>query len=271
MHIAQPRRYDLILFDIDGTLIGSSGDVEAPLWARLDAARDAGQRMVVCTGRPPQGIAGRVAERLGPGAPHIYHAGALLGPTHGPALSQSTLTPAVAREVVRVARERGWVVELYTPEGAWADAITPRGARHARVLELTLQAADLMAIADSGRALRAHWIVDPADAQWLLARPIAGAVQTSASSDALPGDAFISVTTAGCDKGSATRALIASLGLDPARCAAIGDSEGDAPMLDAVGHPFAMANSPASMLARYPALGHVDAHGALALWADVSR
>ena len=51
----------LILLDIDGTLIGSSGTVKDCVWDAADRVREAGVRLAVCTGRPCGGVAQKVA------------------------------------------------------------------------------------------------------------------------------------------------------------------------------------------------------------------
>jgi len=73
-----------------------------------------------------------------------------------------------------------------------------------------------------------------------------------ATSPALTGTAFISITRTGVDKGSAVRWLIDRLELDPDQCMAVGDSVGDAPMLAEVGFPRVMGNGHAEMLEAYP-------------------
>jgi hydroxymethylpyrimidine pyrophosphatase-like HAD family hydrolase len=83
-----------------------------------------------------------------------------------------------------------------------------------------------------------------------------------AQSEALPGDAFISVTRQGVNKGSAVRFVAQHLGLDLARCAAIGDSFGDLAMLEAVAHPRVMAAAPEALRSRFINVPDVEHHGA---------
>ena len=46
-----PRRYDMLAVDLDGTLVNSRGEVSPANAAALRAAREAGMRIAVCTGR----------------------------------------------------------------------------------------------------------------------------------------------------------------------------------------------------------------------------
>ena len=54
-----------VLLDLDGTVIGSSGQVLSCVWDAVEEAQSAGIKLAVCTGRPRVGVAKRVAERLG--------------------------------------------------------------------------------------------------------------------------------------------------------------------------------------------------------------
>src|SRR5262249_19732609 len=45
------RRYDMLAVDLDGTLVNSRGEVSPANAAALRAAREAGMRVAVCTGR----------------------------------------------------------------------------------------------------------------------------------------------------------------------------------------------------------------------------
>ncbi len=66
------------------------------------------------------------------------------------------------------------------------------------------------------------------------------------------------ILPAGVDKASGLRAAAARLGLDPARIAAVGDSENDLPLLQACGYGVAVANAlpelkrQAAWVTRYP-------------------
>lgn len=255
-------RHQAIFLDIDGTLIGSSGKVEQPVWDALDSARAAGLRLIVCTGRCQDGVAARIAQRADAHAPHAFEAGALIV-QRGQLLVRELLDRAVVEAQIALARNMGLTLEVYTAEGIFVDQHTSRGLRHARVLDITTQEHDLLQIAARDQVIRLHWICDAADSQIILANPPKGCVMAPAQSEALPGDTFISVTRQGVNKGSAVRFIADHLDLDLARCAAIGDSFGDLAMLEAVGAPFIMAAAPVALRARFHNVPDVEAHGAV--------
>jgi Cof subfamily protein (haloacid dehalogenase superfamily) len=250
-----------IFLDIDGTLIGSSGQVEAPVLEALDAARAAGVRLIICTGRCRAGLAERLARRADADALHVFEAGALIV-QHDTILVRELLDRAIVEAQITLARRMSLPLEIYTTEGIFVDHHTPRGLRHARVLDITSHERDLMDVAASCEVIRLHWICDAADSQIILANPPRGCLMAPAQSEALPGDTFISVTRQGVSKGSAIRVVAERMGLDLARCAAIGDSYGDLSMLEIVGAPFIMAAAPVALRARFTNVPDVDAHGA---------
>ena len=68
----------------------------------------------------------------------------------------------------------------------------------------------------------------------------------------------MSITAKDVSKGSAVRALIESQRFKAENVMAVGDSVGDLPMLEAVGHPVVMAEAPSELRERFFTVGGVD-------------
>lgn len=258
----------VLFLDLDGTLIGPTGDVHPDLWPDLDAAREAGVKMCVCTGRPSGGLASRIARRLGPELPHIYHGGAVVLTGGGAVIRAEAMPQAALRALVHKARAGGWTLELYTPEAIYVDRVTPMHARHLQLLDLDGRVCDLAELIETTPIVKAQWIIDD-DA---LARRLAdelpeGCFAARADSHSMSKACFVTLTRTGIHKGHAVRAVAEQLGVTLAECGAVGDSTGDLPMLDVVGHPYVMAEAPASMRARFKVLDSVRAHGVRAVLA----
>jgi len=260
-------RYPIIFLDLDGTLIGHSGEVADALWPALDGLRDDGTILSVCTGRPSGGIASEVARRIGPDAPHIFHGGAVARLGAGDVIDMRAMPQDALERLVEDARARDLALELYTPDAIFVDAMTEEHLVHARAIGVPGAQTDLLELVASGAPIaKAQWIVREADEVARIEAETPDALfAASATSDAAPGLYFVTVTARGTDKGSAVRAVCARLGHDPSACAAVGDSTGDLPMLEAVGHPFVMGNAPESLRERYPTLPHVQDDGVLEL------
>ncbi len=263
-------RAPVIFLDLDGTIIGPPGDVHPVAWKALDAAREQGRALCVCTGRPSGGLASRIARRLGPSLPHIFHGGAVIldgddGVSRAEAMPRSALEAMVER-----ARREALTLELYTADCIWVDAVTPVHARHLSLLDLDGRVGDLLALIEEAEIVKAQWIVYDA----ALAHDLAECVPDDCfaargDSQAMSKARFVTITRQGIDKGAAVRHVAGILGADPRDCAAVGDSTGDVPMLDAVGRPFVTADAPAALQARYPVVPSVREHGILQVLSNV--
>jgi Cof subfamily protein (haloacid dehalogenase superfamily) len=254
----------LVLLDLDGTMIGSNGQVAPAVFAVVDRLREHGVRLAVCTGRPALGIAQRIAARIGPTNPHIFQSGAQIVYPNGETLHVSALKEEGALALVRHARERNLVLELYTPQHVYVERKTPLAEAHARMIGVNVLVRDLGDVVANEPVLRAQWVVAEADEGAAMAAGSPGMQVSRATSPAQPGTLFISLTRAGVSKGSAVEQLAQHLKIPLAHAMGVGDSAGDLPMLERVGFPVVMGNAEASLKARFPrVVGDVDALGVI--------
>jgi Cof subfamily protein (haloacid dehalogenase superfamily) len=241
----------LVLLDLDGTIIGSSGQVQDCVWQAAERVRTAGVKLAVCTGRPLGGVAQRVAERLGPNLPHIFQSGALIAYPDGRTLQVSALKEAHARRLIAHARELGLVLELYSPNALYIERKTPMSEAHAKLIGVSAIVRELYDVAENEPIIRAQWVVPEDRLGEVLALELKGSQVSVAGSPALKHTAFASITQAGVSKGSAATFLARQLKLKPENVMAVGDSAGDLPMLEAVGHPVVMAGASDALRGRY--------------------
>jgi len=254
----------LVFLDLDGTLIGASGQVEACVWDAANKAREAGIRMAICTGRPGFGIAARVAQRIDPNTPHIFQNGAQVTYLDGDTLQVSGLKEVQVKELVKAARQLGVVLELYTPDTLYVERKTEISEAHASLVGVTAIVRDLADVATNEPVVRAQWVVEPERLDDVLAVKVEGVQSSLATSPALPNVFFVSLTRGAIDKGSAVELVAQKLEIDLANVMAIGDSHGDVSMLAKVGHPRVMRSGDAALLERWPEhiLPGVEACGA---------
>src|SRR5690554_1483791 len=259
----------LVIVDLDGTMIGKSGQVLPCVWQGVEKLHRAGVKLAVCTGRPNAGVALRVAERIGPRNPHVFNSGALVTYTDGDTSHVAALKEASMSELVRHARQLGFVLEVYTPGGMYIERNNSQSEQHAAMLGVNFTVRDLMEVIRDEPVVRAQWML-PAERRSEVESLAVDDVELSfATSPGMPGTAFISVTRTGTDKGSAVRHLCDAMRIRLEDVMAIGDSEGDAPMLDIVGHPVVMADASDQLKERYGAVaGNVEECGILAAFEE---
>lgn len=251
----------LICLDVDGTLVGSAGEPTAALWASADRARRRGQRLTLCTARLAAGPTRDWAERLDPRGWHVFHTGAALWHPETGAVDAVTLPAGALEACAAVAAERGWVLEAYTWDDYAVDSDAPLAVDHAALLQLPFRRRPLDAL--EGPVVRAQFVVpDDAVASAVAAAP-PGTVASAASSPAMPGAAFVSITEASVSKATGIAKVSNHVDVDLADTMMVGDGHNDIPAIVAVGWGVAMANAEPEVLdaARITA-GHVDLDGA---------
>jgi Cof subfamily protein (haloacid dehalogenase superfamily) len=252
----------LVILDLDGTVIGSSGQVLPGVWDALDRAREAGVKLALCTGRPGLGIALRVARRIGPTNPHVFQSGAHIAFTDGETLKASALKEASTKRLVQHARSLGLVLEVYTPNHLYVERKTPMSEAHAKTLGVTAIVRDLGEVAETEPVVRAQWVLTPAQESAAMALTLDGVQVSRATSPALPDTLFVGLTRAGVSKGTAVSDLVAHMKLRVDQVMAVGDGAGDLPMLSLVGHPVVMENAESALKDRFSVVvGHVDDGG----------
>ncbi|MBA2660747.1 MAG: HAD-IIB family hydrolase [Bradymonadaceae bacterium] len=253
----------LVFLDLDGTIIGTDGGVSDAVWQAIEVAHAAGIILAACTGRACQGVAQQIAQRLAPHTAHVFHNGALVANADGHILQSHTLERAELARLVEHARTIGATIEFYTADAIYVEQLDWRCEHHAEVLQIELTRRDLDDVAQSEDVLRAHWIVAPEQLEAALALHLAGCQIGTASSPALPESVFASVTRAGVSKGSAARFVADALGVALEHTMAIGDSHGDLPVLEIVGHPRVMGDAPGELTRRFATLASISQDGVI--------
>ena len=249
-----------VLLDLDGTVIGSSGQVLSCVWDAVAEVQQAGMKLAVCTGRPRVGVAKRVAERLGKSVPHIFQNGAMIAYADGDVVELHALKEANTRALITHARAHNLALEVYTSNALYVERRTPLSEAHAKLIGATAIVRNLEEVAENEPVVRAQWVI-PIEKEAEARVTLPGVQTSSAVSPALQGTLFISVTAKDVSKGSAVRTLIQRERFKQENVMAIGDSVGDLPMLEAVGHPVVMAEAPAELRERFFTVGGVDECG----------
>lgn len=230
--------YRLIAVDLDGTLLNSKGQVSERTAAALNAAHQAGIVLAPATARWYQ-AAVRPFAALGLQVAAIASAGADIRAADGSVVEQRMLDGEFATFLAELCDRAGWTATLSTPERAYrrADELPPWAANAPEWLKPVTSLhgehlASALSVLAEASTQSEHW---PHLEAW------AGRVSLYPAV-AFNGDALLTITAPGVDKGSGLLALCRHLGIDPSQAVAIGDSEVDIPMFRVAGLSVAMSD-----------------------------
>lgn len=235
----------LVAIDLDGTLLGSAGQVSAGNAAALRKAAANGALAVPATARWYQ-AAIRPFEPLGVEIAAIAAAGADVR-LDGSTILERPLPPEFATFIAELAERGRWAATLSTPPRAYrlASEMPPWAANAPEWLQPVTHLRD----ADLSCLLSVLAEVEPGDPH--LAELEAWRERlTLHEAVSYRGDTMITITAAGVNKGSGLRALCEAAGIRPEDAIAIGDSAVDIPMFEVAGTAVAMANASDEVKAR---------------------
>ena len=261
---------DLIVTDVDGTLLGSDQTLSASTEAAIARAAALGVPCVVATGKSRGPWARELLPRLGADAPGVFVQGLVTCEADGTVLESVALDAEIAERVIRFADERGVTAVAFCGETILCDrrnedtdrllaygeptpeaAPAPGGLREAvalggvRVNKLLLFAAEeeeeeemLFAGRDDDKDA-----TDGGVAMSALREEAERAFSPSecAITTAVPG--MLEFLPPGTSKGAAVARLLKYLEVDPSRVLALGDGENDAEMLELCGVAVAVKGS----------------------------
>ncbi len=241
------RRYDLIAFDLDGTLVGAERAYSPRVLAALERARAAGVVLALNTGRPCNGCRPFLPP-LGLTTPHAFCGGAEVRIPIEPApVWHRAVPPETARQVVAACRATGIYIEVYTPAGHAVERRTALARWHEGLLGIEARETNLDEVIASGPVTKLLVISESLEERARVRRLLAGQdgiVIGEATTRERPELTFFNVTAPGASKGDALEALAAHLGIPRERVVAVGDGIVDIAMFEKSGLAVAMGNAP---------------------------
>ena len=236
-------RFELGVFDLDGTVLRRDLGITARTVAALDRLRERGVRLVVATGRRFEG-AREHAERLGfaDRDPLICYGGSMVRRMNGETLLHRTLPKELGVEVLDWAAERKLHARVFVGGRVITSPDTPGALEHLRrseeqdVSEVDSPGRWLL---DGGEDPTKLVLVDHPDSveRWLeeARAAFAGRLFVTRS---LPH--YVEVGNLEGTKASALRFLCGLWRIDASRAIAFGDADNDVDMLRFVGHGVAV-------------------------------
>lgn len=259
--------FDLVILDLDGTIIDPyrHAPVSTPVRGAIAAVQAAGIPVTIATGRTLDYVREHIAP-LGITTPVVTTQGAVIGdPVSGRILLKVDIPLALARDAAAWVDEQPYITAFYfaAEDGririlqnhsgpdvefydhvfghprSYLDHFAPLLADDGAVPKgFTPLGAPLKFIVIEDRHIHGVDLVAELQARF---SPDLTITRTHPQ--------LVEGTAQGIDKGHGVLRLCAMLGVDPARVLAIGDSDNDIPMLEAVGFAVAMGNASPGVLA----------------------
>jgi hypothetical protein len=240
--MAEARPIELVISDVDGTLVTSDKRLTPEAIAAVQSLKAAGVRFTLISSRPPRGMEAVVGD-LGVTEPlAAFNGGTLFAPDQS-LIEAHRLDAHASREAL--GRMEGEAVEAWVyADGAWL-AKNPDGLRvdHER---RTIGFGPTVVSGFDHVIGRIDKIVGVSDDHGLLARltsELRRLLHRHAQVEQSQ-DYYLDVTHLCADKGDGVKALCRRIGVEPGNTAVVGDMFNDVAMFQVAGFSVAMDQSP---------------------------
>jgi len=257
------RDYKLIVFDIDGTLVGKDHALDSFTKEVLFRLREEGFPFTLATGKNLPSTK-PLADELEIELPLILTNGGMLQTRHEEMLSKITLPLSVTRQVIEICEVRGKDLVIYIDNGIYIKAMNENiFPVYSNVISGLFEIGGWDAI--TGKLMDANkcLVVDSFVRENLIEmgkvfeKALKGRVDILHTSTSL-----VEVMPKGVTKVTGIRKLAVSMGILMDEIMAFGDFNNDAEMLAAVGLGIAVKNaSPRAKEAADLVIGSVEEHG----------
>ena len=190
----------------------------------------------------------------------MFHSGAALIAADTNEVDAEVLDESIITACEAVATERGWVLEYYSAFEIACPSTEPLAVEHAGLLGLTHTPRGRDSL--GGPVVRIQLVVPIEATEDALGAVAPVAHGSAATSPAMAGAAFVSVTAPGVTKATAIAKLAARLGIGVESVMMVGDGHNDVAAMKAVGWGVAMGNAdPAASAAADFSVACVDDDG----------
>ncbi|PRW57026.1 haloacid dehalogenase-like hydrolase [Chlorella sorokiniana] len=236
------RKVELIVSDVDGTLLNPQQQLTAGTRAALQAAAAAGVPIVVATGKALGPWTADVLPHLGSSLPQIYLQGLLINCHREGVLYQQQLEEHIILEAVAFADEHGVTLTAYCGDRIVCRETDEQSDRLLFYKEPPPESVGPLE-RQVGKLPISKLIFMNSEQRIAELRPAIEQTFAGRASltTAIPG--MLEVLPLGASKGVGVSWLLDRLGVDPAAVMALGDGENDKEMLELCGLGVAMGNA----------------------------
>ena len=242
-----PTPIELIVTDVDGTLLNSRQELDETVVTAVRKARDAGIPLMIATGKAVGPWTRDILPALQSPCPEIFLQGLFIRDQHGNTLYSHTLEPHILRTCIALANTLNVALVLYASDRIICETRNDHTDRLIFYGEPTPEAVGDVAAYLDHTDIGIHKVIFMADDSRIqcVVRPAVEqdlAAYHVALTSAIEG--MIEVLPPGASKGKGVRFVLDRvLKVDPAAVMALGDGENDVEMLQLVGWGVAVSNA----------------------------
>lgn len=232
----------LIVSDVDGTLLSSAQELTPGVLKAVNAASDAGIDLMVATGKAVGPWTKNILPQLRSPMPQLFLQGLYIQAPDGSVIHSQTLPLDVIEQSIELADEFGVSFVMYTKDRVVCERRDEHTDRLIFYGEPTPEAVG--SLMGPAQRLEVHKVMFMGDDAMIqnMRRTVADTLKDRASiTSALSG--MLEVLPAGASKGAGVALVLDRIGIRPENCMALGDGENDIEMLELVGLGIAMGNA----------------------------
>ncbi len=243
-----PNGFQLLVIDIDGTLVDGNKIISAENQAALSVAHRDGITVAISTGRSLTSCRQILAQLPLDGGYHIFFDGALVSrPDLSEEVAVQSLAPELIKEMIEFAEQESIELELFSTTHYFAPRETWSTKAHREFFGINATVANFGDIWKRERIIKGGLVTtnpqEEAQAEKLIHQFNDRIYLSRAKTPVYPGVVFNNMLTEGVSKGNALRELAAYLGVALEYVMAIGDGSNDISLLSTAGLAIAMGNA----------------------------
>ncbi|WPT15093.1 Endoribonuclease YBEY [Picochlorum sp. SENEW3] len=238
------RDIDLIITDVDGTLLNSDQKLTERTVQHIRLAEDAGVPLMIATGKAYGPWTNEILPALASPMPQVYLQGLFIRDVDGNEMSSRVLDRDILCQVVELAAALSLTLVLYSSDRIICQERNHQTDRLIFYGEPTPEGVGPVVPFLESTDVRIHKCIFMADDDAIAAaRPVVqGQFRDEVSlTSAISG--MLEVLPANSSKGRGVEFVLNTLNIAPERCMALGDGENDVEMLRMVGLGIAVGNA----------------------------